>query len=99
MNMSSSSHPHAGSSTDPLPVATKLQKKNAKKSEANKAAKAEEETERLGRLAMHKKDLEREKINAIYNQSQKKGSTGTGQTSGSVGGTATVDAKGNLVWD
>ena len=42
-----------------LPVSTKLQKKNAKKSEAKKAAKVAEEADRQRRLAMHKRDIEK----------------------------------------
>lgn len=38
---------------------TKLQRKNQKKAEAKKVAKADEEADRLRRLAMHKKNLER----------------------------------------
>jgi len=40
-------------------VSTKIQKKNAKKAEAKKEAKAAEEADRQRRLAMHKRDLER----------------------------------------
>lgn len=43
----------------PLPIATKGQKKNAKKSEAKKAQRHADEIDRLQRLAKHKKDLER----------------------------------------
>ncbi|EIW68884.1 hypothetical protein TREMEDRAFT_62603 [Tremella mesenterica DSM 1558] len=43
----------------PLPVATKVQKKNAKKAEAKKAAKLAEEEERRQRLGAHKRVLER----------------------------------------
>lgn len=38
---------------------TKLQRKNQKKAEMKKAAKEAEEADRLRRLAMHKRDLER----------------------------------------
>lgn len=43
----------------PLPTATKIQRKNQKKAEAKKAAKAAEEEERLRRLGMHKRQLEK----------------------------------------
>jgi hypothetical protein len=43
----------------PLPTATKVQRKNQKKAEANKAARAAEEEERLRRLAMHKRQQEK----------------------------------------
>jgi len=46
-------------STAPLPVSTKLQKKNAKKAETKKAAKAADEAERQKRLNMHKRAIER----------------------------------------
>jgi hypothetical protein len=38
---------------------TKIQRKNQKKNEVKKAAKADAEADRLRRLAMHKRDLER----------------------------------------
>ena len=47
------------STSDPLPIATKLQKKNAKKADAKKAAKAADEADRQRRLATHKKDIEK----------------------------------------
>lgn len=47
---------HSSDTSDGL---TKLQRKNQKKAEAKKAARAEEEADRLRRLAMHKRDLER----------------------------------------
>lgn len=54
----SSSNPQTSTSL-PLPTATKVQRKNQKKSEVKKAAKAAEEEERLRRLAMHKRQLEK----------------------------------------
>ncbi len=47
------------STTSPLPVSTKIQRKNAKKSEAKKAAKAADEADRQRRLAVHKRDIEK----------------------------------------
>ena len=75
----------------PLPVSTKTQRKNAKKAETKKAAKAVEEADRQRRLAMHKRDLEKEKINEIYASGKKK-AAGKG-TAG-----ATIE-NGRLVWD
>ena len=46
-------------STAPLPVSTKIQKKNAKKAEAKKAAKAADEADRQRRLTMHKREIEK----------------------------------------
>ncbi|RXK41230.1 hypothetical protein M231_01380 [Tremella mesenterica] len=79
----------------PLPVATKVQKKNAKKAEAKKAAKLAEEEERRQRLGAHKRVLEREKINEIYTHKTaiKKGQTGNNGTR------ATLDTNGSLIWD
>jgi hypothetical protein len=53
-----SSNPQTATSLA-LPTATKVQRKNQKKAEANKAARAAEEEERLRRLAMHKRQLEK----------------------------------------
>ncbi|GMK58231.1 hypothetical protein CspeluHIS016_0502630 [Cutaneotrichosporon spelunceum] len=80
---------------------TKLQRKNQKKSEAKRAAKEVEEADRLRRLALHKKDLEREKINAVYNTQQKKVVRERGRVveGGSGGQGATLNHKGQLVWD
>ncbi|KIR30919.1 hypothetical protein I309_00271 [Cryptococcus deuterogattii LA55] len=72
----------------PLPVATKGQKKNAKKSEAKKAQRHADEIDRLQRLAKHKKDLESERINELYSGREKR-----------LGGKATVTSNGKLVWD
>jgi len=72
-----------------------LQKKNAKRAEAKKAARIQEEEDRQRRLKMHKKDLEREKINEIYKT--QKASSGPGGRSNVAG--ASVDANGKLVWD
>ncbi|BEI82414.1 hypothetical protein CcaverHIS002_0302820 [Cutaneotrichosporon cavernicola] len=80
---------------------TKLQRKNQKKTEAKRVAKEAEEADRLRRLALHKKDLEREKINAIYNKQQKKVVRERGRVvdGGSGGQGATLNQKGQLVWD
>jgi len=64
---------------------TKKQRQNAAKREAQKAAKAEGEAQRLATLAKHKRDLEKTKIAEQYS---KKGS----------GSSASVN-KGHLVWD
>ena len=65
---------------------TKMQRQNAAKREAQKAAKAEAEAQRLATLAKHKRDLEKEKITEQY--SKKSG-----------GSSASIDGKGHLVWD
>ncbi|RSH84411.1 uncharacterized protein EHS24_005931 [Apiotrichum porosum] len=78
---------------------TKIQRKNQKKNEVKKAAKADAEADRLRRLAMHKRDLERERINEIYSQSkQKKVTKQFGKVVGG-GSTASVSDSGKLVWD
>lgn len=74
-------------------AATRIQRKNAKRNEAKKAAKEAEEAERQRRLRMHKRDLEKEKINSLY-APKVKGM----QTSKGFGG-ATVDNHGQLIWD
>ncbi|ORX36489.1 hypothetical protein BD324DRAFT_629036 [Kockovaella imperatae] len=94
-----SSSSHASSipgGAAPLPVSTKTQRKNAKKSEAKKAARAAEEEDRQRRLAMHKRDLQRERINEIYTAGKKKPGNGGG---GKSTASATVDQSGKLVWD
>ena len=55
--------------------------------------------DRQKRLAMHKKDLERAKINDIYASGKKKatGPTAAGSGKGTAG--ATMDVNGRLVWD
>ncbi|KAK4687261.1 hypothetical protein P7C73_g2870, partial [Tremellales sp. Uapishka_1] len=95
-NSSSSSQNQHQQSTAPLSVSTKTQRKNAAKSAANKAAKEAEEADRLRRLAMHRKDLERERINEIY--SQKKANPAKGKVLGG-GSQATITPNGKLVWD
>jgi hypothetical protein len=55
----SSAQGRAQSSTSPLPVESKIQRKNAKRAEAKRESKAAEEAERQRRLAMHRRDLER----------------------------------------
>ncbi|ORY23445.1 hypothetical protein BCR39DRAFT_349847 [Naematelia encephala] len=94
IGLSSSSSTAGHSSTAHTAAATKIQRKNAKKAEAKKAARAAEEADRQKRLAMHKKDLERERINEIY--AAKKG-----PAKGPVTGTAkaSVDSSGKLIWD
>ncbi|CAK9783486.1 hypothetical protein CC85DRAFT_287174 [Cutaneotrichosporon oleaginosum] len=90
--------PSRASSNDPL---TKVQRKNQKKAEMKRVAKEAEEADRLRRLAAHKRDLEREKINSIYNASQKKVVRERGRIvdGGSGGQAASLNNKGQLVWD
>lgn len=57
ISISNSTQP--SSSFTPLPVDTKVQRKNAKKSDDKKAIKDAEEADRLQRLAQHKKGLEK----------------------------------------
>ncbi|WVQ78753.1 hypothetical protein IAT38_000840 [Cryptococcus sp. DSM 104549] len=96
VNIGSSSQPQPQSSTAlPLPVATSIQKKNAKKAEQKKAQREAEEADRLKRLATHKKDLERQRINELYSTSKKS----SGRGSPTVGATASVTANGKLVWE
>lgn len=47
------------STSQPLPIATKLQRKNQAQSAAKKAQKDAEEADRLRRLAEHRRGLER----------------------------------------
>lgn len=70
-----------------------MQRKNAKKNEVKKALKAAEEAERQRRLNMHKRDLEREKINDLYAPKVKGIATSKG-----FGG-ATIDNNGKLIWE
>ncbi|KAG1841222.1 hypothetical protein DFJ58DRAFT_666642 [Suillus subalutaceus] len=70
---------------------TKKQRQNAKRNQMVKDAKADAETERLAKLAEHRRALEREKI---IDQSRRGGGK---QTSGGM--QATVDSRGKLVWD
>ncbi|KAH9951179.1 hypothetical protein B0H21DRAFT_719954 [Amylocystis lapponica] len=63
---------------------TKRQRQNAAKREAQKAVKGDAEADRLARLAQHHRELEREKIAALY---------------GKPANTAYVDNKGKLVFD
>ena len=56
----SADNPSTSSATKPLPVETKTQRKNAKKAEMKKAVRAAEEEERNRRLAMHKRQLEKQ---------------------------------------
>ncbi|WVR03954.1 hypothetical protein IAU60_000953 [Kwoniella sp. DSM 27419] len=74
----------------------KNSKKNAKKAEAKKLARAAEEEDRQRRLASHKRDLERERINELY--AAKQSNTARGKVLGS-GPKATVTSNGKLVWD
>lgn len=64
---------------------TKKQRQNAAKREAQKAAKADAEAQRLSTLTKHKRELEKAKIAEQYS---KGGSS-----------TASVNDKGHLVWD
>lgn len=66
---------------------SKKQRQNAAKRDAQKAAKASAETERLATLARHKRDLEKLRIAEQYKQSGKKPTS-----------TASVN-DGHLVWD
>ncbi|KAL1409536.1 hypothetical protein Q8F55_003520 [Vanrija albida] len=84
---------HSSDTSDGL---TKIQRKNAKKADAKKAQRAADEADRLRRLAQHKKTLERERINEIYQINKKVERTGGKVLSG--GQKATVE-NGALVWD
>jgi hypothetical protein len=70
---------------------TKRQRQNATKREAQKAAKASAEADRLETLAKHKRELERAKMMEQF--ASGKG----GKTSGGM--KASVDANGKLVWE
>ncbi|KIY46400.1 hypothetical protein FISHEDRAFT_75651 [Fistulina hepatica ATCC 64428] len=69
---------------------TKRQRQNASRRDAEKAAKAEAEMQRLAKLAQHKRELERIRI---AEQSKSKGK----QVSGGM--KAVVDESGRLVWE
>ena len=70
---------------------TKKQRQNARKRELAKSAKAETEAARLQGLAKHQRELERLRI---IEQSQQGGGK---RPSGGMN--ATVDDRGNLVWE
>lgn len=72
-------------------ASTKKQRQNAKKREANKAAKAEAEAQRLAALAKHKQQLEREKMIEQLSKGRNKAPSG--------GMNASVDDNGKLVWE
>ncbi|CAE6516206.1 unnamed protein product [Rhizoctonia solani] len=82
----------AKSTSDPSAM-TKKQRQNAAKRDANKAAKADAEEDRVAKLQAHKRALERERIAEAY----AKPAAGKGKTSGGM--TASVNEKGSLVWD
>nr|ODO02501.1 hypothetical protein L204_01237 [Cryptococcus depauperatus CBS 7855] len=90
-----SSRHHPLSTSLALPVATKGQKKNAKKAQVKKAQREAEEADRLKRLAMHKKELERERINELYTAHKKPQAS----RDHSTGAKASVTTNGKLVWD
>ncbi|TYJ59131.1 hypothetical protein B9479_000120 [Cryptococcus floricola] len=92
VNISSSSAQQ--STALPLPTSTKGQKKNAKKAELKKAQREEEEKDRVKRLASHKKDLERERINEIYSTNKSQSAR-----SKAASAKATVTSNGHLIWD
>jgi hypothetical protein len=68
---------------------TKKQRQNAARREAQKAAKAEAEAERLATYARHKKEQEKVKIAEQYAQKKTPG----------AGASASVDDRGHLVWN
>ncbi|WWC97089.1 hypothetical protein V866_003967 [Kwoniella sp. B9012] len=93
---------HSTSTSLPLPpgAASRQQKKNAKKAEGKKLAREAEEAERQRRLALHKKDLERERINELY--AAKQSNPNRGKALGKTGNSnskATLNENGKLVWD
>ncbi|KAG8933680.1 hypothetical protein FRC03_011326 [Tulasnella sp. 419] len=69
---------------------TKQQRRNAAKREANKAVKAAAEEDRLARLAQHKRELEKIKIEEQYKKSQKNALSG---------GMNSSVQNGQLVWE
>ncbi|KDR66137.1 hypothetical protein GALMADRAFT_273747 [Galerina marginata CBS 339.88] len=86
---STSAQPHVQKAPETM---TKRQRQNAQKREDDKAAKAEAESERLARLAKHKRELEHAKMVEQF----------SGKSSGKVpsgGMKATVDERGKLVWE
>lgn len=80
----------ATSATSSSTQLTKKQMQNKKRREAEKAANAEAEKERLAKLAAHKRQLEIERMK----EQQKKGNS---KESGGM--KATIDAGGKLVWE
>ncbi|WWC87708.1 uncharacterized protein L201_002600 [Kwoniella dendrophila CBS 6074] len=100
-----SSDPFSSNSTStslPLPpgAASRQQKKNAKKAEGKKLAREAEEVERQRRLNLHRKDLERERINELYASKQSNPNRGKSLGGGgSSGSKATLTENGKLVWD
>jgi hypothetical protein len=88
---SSSTNAQVSKSSTPEPK-SKQQRQNAQKREAQKAAKAAAEEERLAALARHRKGLERERM---AEQAKK---SGGGKTL-SGGMKATVNERGSLVWE
>lgn len=81
----------AGGSSAASAAETKKQRQNAARRDAQKAARAEAEAERLASLARHKRELERAKIAEQYSSKGKGGKTPDSK--------ASVDANGKLVWD
>ncbi|KAF5361868.1 hypothetical protein D9756_002847 [Leucocoprinus leucothites] len=75
----------------PPSAMTKKQRQNAKKREAQKAASAAAEAERVVTLAKHKRELERIRI-MEQSRSSKKGKASGGMSS-------VVDNRGKLVWE
>ncbi|WWC68784.1 uncharacterized protein I206_102719 [Kwoniella pini CBS 10737] len=102
-----SSDPFSSQSTStslPLPpgAASRQQKKNAKKAEEKKLAREAEEIERQRRLALHRKDLERERINELYAAKQSNSNRGKVLSkNGTLNNSskATLNENGKLVWD
>ncbi|KZP01771.1 hypothetical protein CALVIDRAFT_532530 [Calocera viscosa TUFC12733] len=72
---------------------TKKQRQNARKREADKSAKGDQEAERLAALARHKRELEEERMRELA-----KGA-GAGRKPVSGGMRASVNDKGALVWE
>lgn len=68
---------------------TKRKRQNIARQEAQKADKQAAEAERLAKLARHKREMEKVKIDEQWKHSGKK----------SGGMAASVDEKGGLVWD
>lgn len=88
----------SGDPTREIPIAerapealNKKQRQNAQKREAQKAAKAAAEADRLATLAKHKRELERTRM-IEQAQSNKKGKVSGGMRS-------VVDENGKLVWE
>ena len=89
---SSLNHHHRSQTTAPETL-TKRQRQNAAKRDAQKADKEAAEAERLARLAKHKRELEKVKIDEQY-----KGSS-AGKKSLSGGMQMRVNDNNKLVWD